>query len=140
MPPTGKVATKSSNDVRNPIKAEPSVRIKGAVLLALRLSGKDCHLCRSLPSDEAERCSCKGTRKIKFTQPEVEIACGLPKAILTAYEHDKCDATLKVAMRLAEYFNVPLSELITEESMLGLAGAHNQIQDALGIGSEAVTE
>lgn len=132
MSPPGKVATETS--------VELAVNIKAGTLLSLRLSGKDCSMCMSLSSDEAERCrSCSGTRKVKFTQQEVENACKLSKAMLTAYEHGRCAAPLSDAMRLAEYFKVPLAELITEESMIGLANTHSTAE-VLGIGSDAPGE
>jgi hypothetical protein len=114
------------------------VSFKPHALANLRKRGKQCVMCVSLSTEDAHRCpTCKGSRIAALTQSEVQAMCKIPTGLLTAYEHCVCKAPLSSAQRLAEYYNIPLSEILTDESMLGLNAAHHQIADALGITAEA---
>lgn len=107
--------TKSKEKKSHAVKIVSNVRVDGAVLRALR-------------------------NKAEFNQLEVEKACDIAENVLSAYENERIDVPLATAQRLADFFKVSLATILTAESMTGLAAVHNQIQDALGIGSEAATE
>lgn len=67
-----------------------------------------------------------------LTQPEVERACRIAGNVLTAYECGRLDMPLPIARRLAAYYGVPVTDLLSEESVGELMVACRGIADALG--------
>ena len=70
--------------------------------------------------------------KAEVNQHEVETACGLKANVLTQYECGRINVPLPTLERLAEYYKVPVSSLLTDKSLKELTGVAKKVSSIIG--------
>jgi transcriptional regulator with XRE-family HTH domain len=78
----------------------------------------------------------KALRKLRkdreLTQRPVEQACGIKANVLTQYECGRINMPLPTLEKLAKFYEVPVSTLLTEQSRKELTSAAQKISTIIG--------
>lgn len=56
------------------------------------------------------------SRLDNISQAELAERLGIPKTTLASYEQDRCDPNIKTLVKLADFFNVSIDELVGRET------------------------
>ena len=70
--------------------------------------------------------------KAEVNQSDVEVACGLKANVLTQYECGRINVPLPTLEKLAEYYKVPVSSLLTDRSLKELVGVAKKVSAIIG--------
>jgi transcriptional regulator with XRE-family HTH domain len=70
--------------------------------------------------------------KKEVNQHEVEKACGLKPNVLTQYECGRINVPLPTLEKLADYYAVPVSSLLTEQSRKELTSVAKKVAAIIG--------
>lgn len=68
----------------------------------------------------------------ELKQRPVEEACGIKENVLTQYECGRINVPLPTLEKLANYYEVPVTSLMTEQSKKELVGVAKRLSNILG--------